>query len=1041
MTLAPDSVLGDQYKISYVADDRRDGPIYRAYDQRDGRRVLLCTFDTAHYDPDTTRAIAEQLTSLEAPALLRLLDHFVISGGYALVAEDPGGQDLDRLIRDQGGALPEASMLEQSRLLLMALAKAHQARPPLHLGDLRSSDIWATPDRELRLTPFVFVRQIGSGPSPYRAPELLQEGSEPTPTSDLYAMGAALYQLATGWSPPNVQQRQAGTPLVPPRGLNPQLSPLAEQAIMRALELRTSNRYHATHEMLRSIEMVQLMAGRSLGAGPDGMPTSPQQPPPLETPVFTAPPLPPPQASVAPAAPSAPPHAPLYPGPNFGPGATAPQAYAPQAAQSYAPQAPAQRGGLSGCWIAALIAFFFVLAMFCLGVLLLVFGPGRALFERALSGAALSQPTAVSTLSQPTAAAASPAPSTAPTANAQAGALPVLGPNAISLANVEALTQTGELTSTALGPAAYSPDGGTMAVGVDHQVLLYDSQTQDRLAVLDASGETVNTLAWSPDGRRLAVGSLGSDDVLIFAADGPGRPADRLRGHSNFVRSLAWSPDGAVIASGSADQTVKLWDATTGAELHTLSGHSDLLGGVAFSPDSQILASASRDGSVRLWDVSSGEQNGAWSYVAPLDPLTSAPYWMTGVAFSPDGSLLAAGSIDGIVRVWELPDAEPRYELSGHTDWVVIRGVAFSPDGKTLASASRDSTVRLWDMDSGSERAVLEGHQLQVISVAWNDTGDQLLSTSDQDGRLLVWDAARGQLDTTFQLGEGLITAIAFAPNNQLLGTTSLSGVARLHQLDGGEPRALQGTLPVAQGLAFLSDDLMVALSDQGDVALWSLGSGRRERVLEGGEGAATSVAASSDGELIAAGSSEGTITIWDATTGQEQRQISGLPGSIFHLALSSDKRLLAAYSNSSAQGSSGVSVLAIWETDSGQLLHSFEHDALLTSMAFVPASYKLLVTDRAGTLTAYEARLGQELHRESAPQGWFTTLAINPDGALLAAGGVDGLIYLYDTASYEPLMAYNGSAGDLLALTFRPDGEQLAYSGRDGTVRLLAIR
>jgi serine/threonine protein kinase len=213
MTLLPDTVLDGHYRISYVADERRSSPIYRAYDQRDGRRVLICTFDASHYQPEELRVTAAQLSELNTPGMLRLLDHFAIEGGYALVAEDPGGQDLDRLLRDQGGALPERHMLEQARVLLNALAQAHAAQPPLHLGDLRSSDIWATPERELRLAPFAFARHIGGGNSPYLAPELLQEGNEPTQTSDLYALGAVLYQLASGWSPPNVQQRQLGTPL------------------------------------------------------------------------------------------------------------------------------------------------------------------------------------------------------------------------------------------------------------------------------------------------------------------------------------------------------------------------------------------------------------------------------------------------------------------------------------------------------------------------------------------------------------------------------------------------------------------------------------------------------------------------------------------------------------------------------------------------------------------------------------------------------------------------------------------------------------
>jgi WD40 repeat protein len=119
-----------------------------------------------------------------------------------------------------------------------------------------------------------------------------------------------------------------------------------------------------------------------------------------------------------------------------------------------------------------------------------------------------------------------------------------------------------------------------------------------------------------------------------------------------------------------------------------LTGHTDPVYGVAFSPDGKLLATTSRDRTVRLWDVASGQPHG--------QPLTGHTDTVVGVAFSPDGKLLATTSWDRTVRLWDVASGQPHGPpLTGHTD--TVYGVAFRPDGKLLATASADKTVRLWN--------------------------------------------------------------------------------------------------------------------------------------------------------------------------------------------------------------------------------------------------------------------------------------------------------------------------------------------------------
>jgi hypothetical protein len=134
---------------------------------------------------------------------------------------------------------------------------------------------------------------------------------------------------------------------------------------------------------------------------------------------------------------------------------------------------------------------------------------------------------------------------------------------------------------------------------------------------------------------------------------------------------------------------VIIWDVTTGQKIHTLERDASARGGVngvAFSPDGSRLASGSLDGTAELWDVNTGQV---------IHSLRGYTDKVLGVAFSPDGKRLASASWDGTVKLWDVATGQEALTLTSHTDGVF--SVAFSPDGKRLASASLDGTVKLWD--------------------------------------------------------------------------------------------------------------------------------------------------------------------------------------------------------------------------------------------------------------------------------------------------------------------------------------------------------
>jgi WD40 repeat protein len=209
-------------------------------------------------------------------------------------------------------------------------------------------------------------------------------------------------------------------------------------------------------------------------------------------------------------------------------------------------------------------------------------------------------------------------------------------------------------------------------------------------------------------------------------------------GHTNIVWSVCFSPDGTRIASGSGDDTIRLWDASTGEELHTLKGHTGYVLSVSFSPDGTRIASGSGygDKTIRLWDASTGEE---------LHTLKGHTDIVFSVSFSPDGTRIASGSRDKTIHLWDTSTGEELHTLKGHTDDVY--SVSFSPDGTRIASGSGygDKTIRLWDASTGVELHTLKGHTESVTSVRFSPDGMRLMS-QDAKGQKLVWALESGEV-------------------------------------------------------------------------------------------------------------------------------------------------------------------------------------------------------------------------------------------------------------------------------------------------------
>lgn len=573
----------------------------------------------------------------------------------------------------------------------------------------------------------------------------------------------------------------------------------------------------------------------------------------------------------------------------------------------------------------------------------------------------------------------------------------------------------------------YSPEGRRLVAvqysetGGSGDAVILDTETGARLATLHGRGVPL----WDEDWSREADVVVTLDfDGVITQWDPAGTMVRTIRGPRNPAGWVEVSPDGTRVAANTLDGVFRVWDLRTGRpELSWGSNDGHEPGGMAWSPDSRRLAVDPRgETSIQVVDVDTGRL--LWQ---------GAEGFGFDIAWSPDGSMIVT---DGsTLEAW---DAETGTHLFTLFPAVEVVDHDFSPDGHLLAGGSVDGITRIWQIDRRGGREVMDlpSSESNICCLQFSPDGKHLVAGSSGfaagDTGLLgrIWDISRtggGERLTLPTRDWG--SWISYSPDGSTIAITEDPGVVLWDTHDGRRVREIPTDGP-ATGVSFAPDGARIAASGDFGAAIWGVDSGRLLTRFEGHDDWVDRIHFSRDGARVVTASGDGTARIWDASTGAQQGLVRERNNGILEAAMSPDGSLLVTMVNDPG-------IVRLWSTSTGKLVRTLLHPgAFVGSVEFSHDGQIVAAGLGDGTVHLWNAA-GRELRTIQAHAAMVTSIEFDRNDDRIVTSSRDGLVKVWDVRTGDAKLTLTGHSDEVQDAAFSPDGRYVASSSIDGTVRV----
>jgi WD40 repeat protein len=560
---------------------------------------------------------------------------------------------------------------------------------------------------------------------------------------------------------------------------------------------------------------------------------------------------------------------------------------------------------------------------------------------------------------------------------------------------------------------------------------------------LDAHKAAVNKISFSPDGRFLVSDS--NDNTIKLWDVSTGKVINTLDKNKLKINSFSFIKDG-LLAYDSADGKVQVWNVTTGKVIKTFNKNALGIKSVTFSPNGWV-ASPVTDNSLKIWDITTGKT---------INTLQADRIGVNKVIFSPDGQRLASQSEQGdqiIWKIWNVTTSKPISTCQRQIDGFVD-SVSFSPNGQLLASAGEKKDIHLCNVATGQEIKTLKGHTWRIGSVSFSPNG-KVLVAGDWNKIIKLWDVATGQEIKTFTGHKGKLLSVSFSPKGNLLASASDDGAIKLWNLsEGKDIIALNDDDdPVGEGLSFSPDKKLLASTirsiyegQENTIKLWDVTTHKKIATLTGHGHWIYGVGFSPDGKWLASAAWDGTIGLWDipacirATTCKASEILRLKPGQVFFesVSFSPDGKLLVSAGN---DGWGRPNNLQIWDVAArpikSKLIEELPgHTGFINQVSFSPDGKRFASGSDDKTIKIWDVATGKAIKTLTGHSDGVNGVSFSPNGKLLASAGSDHTIKLWDMATGKNIKTLTGHSSAVKAVIFSPDGKWLVSGSEDQTIK-----